>query len=173
MTYLVTNPWTRVNETWTDPNINCVPVTQTYCDLLIQGQANSTRFQVEFYKHIAVDIVTETVYNYPYPHVTEKTLRPISCKRMFILVAPPGTLKLLHSKGFKTFADVIDERYDDEIDPICRWHMICQSIKEFVIKPLDEIHNIVQHYQDTLENNFQILINLEKIECRKIYDPNS
>ena len=120
MTYIVTDPFTRVNETWADNTVPWSVVAQNYKHPLIQGHANDTRFQTEFYKHIAVDIVTEFVYNYPYPQISEKTLRPISCKRMFILVAAPGTLALLHRKGFRTFADVIDEEYDAELDPIRR-----------------------------------------------------
>lgn len=170
MTYLTVYPWTRVNEIWVDSSVNCEPVSQTYRHALIQGRPNQTTFQAEFYKHIAVDIVTESVYNYPYPYITEKTLRPISCKRMFILVAPPGTLALLHNKGFKTFGDVIDERYDQEKNPMQRWHLICQSIKQFVTKPIGQIRQIVLDHQEVLEHNFDTLKDLEKTELEIFND---
>jgi hypothetical protein len=173
MTYLITDPWTRVNETWADSSVLWQPVTESYKDSLIQGEPNQTRFQADFYKHVAVDIVTEFVYNYPYPQITEKTLRPISCKRMFIVVGAPGTLELLHQKGFETFADVIDERYDAELDPVRRWHMICESIKNFVTKPMDEIRDIVYQHQEILEHNFQVLVNLETTECKFLNDTNT
>jgi len=172
MTYLMLSPWRRVNEIWVDSSIDSRRVTQDYQDLLIQGIPNNpgTRFQADFYKHISVDIVTETVYNYPYPCITEKTLRPISCKRMFILVAPAGTLELLRYKGFKTFSNVIDENYDLEADPITRWHLICQSIKRFVTKPIEELKTIVEDHADVLDHNFNILLNLEKVEIKNIND---
>jgi len=173
MSYFTTHPWTRINEYWADSSVPWKPVEENYRDLLIQGQANQTRFQTDFYRHIAVDIVTETVYNYPYPQITEKTLRPISCKRMFIVVGAPGILELLHKKGFKTFADVIDETYDTELNPVRRWHMVCKSIKNFVTKPMDEIRDIVYQHQETLEHNFQVLVNLETTECKFLNDTNT
>jgi hypothetical protein len=173
MTYIITDPQTRVNENWANHSVSWEPVTCGYKDNLITGEPNDTRFQAEFYKHIALDIVTESVYNYPYPQITEKTLRPISCKRMFIVIGAPGTLELLHKKGFETFADVIDERYDVELDPVRRWHMICESIKNFVIKPMDEIRDIVYQHQETLEYNFQVLVNLETTECKFLNDTNT
>lgn len=173
MTYIITDPWTRVNENWADNSVSWQTVTHAYKDPLISGGPNDTRFQAKFYKHIALDIVTESVYNYPYPQITEKTLRPISCKRMFVVVAAPGTLELLHRKGFMTFADVIDERYDTETDPVHRWHMVCQAIKQFVSKPLSEIQNIVSQHQDALEHNFRILLDLEAKECEILNDTNT
>jgi hypothetical protein len=173
MTYIITDPWTRVNENWVNNSVSWKPVTRGYKDNLISGEPNDTRFQAEFYKHIALDIVTESVYNYPYPQITEKTLRPISCKRMFIVVGAPGTLRLLQCKGFITFAHVIDERYDTETDPVRRWHMVCRAIKQFVSKPLKEIQTIVSRHQDVLEHNFQVLVNLETTECKFLNDTNT
>lgn len=174
MTYLTLDPWTRVNEIWVDPTINCCPISESYKDPLIQGHKNllAYRFQADFYKNIAVDIVTETVYNYPYPFITEKTLRPISCKRMFILVAAPGVLELLHAKGFQTFSNFIDESYDTEKDPVKRWYLICQAIEQFVTKPLDEIKSIVNKCAPILEHNFRTLVELESKECKQINDTN-
>ena len=105
MTYIITTPFTRQNELWADNSINCNPVTKKYCHPIISGTKGdlSTLHGADFYKYIGLDIVTETVYNYPYPCITEKTLRPIACKRLFVVVGPPGVLSLLHSKGFETY----------------------------------------------------------------------
>ena len=172
------DPWLRANDRWADTSVDLfTPSDAPYWDPLIdsnglEGSCLCNHDQFKFYKHIAVDIVTESVYNYPYPCVTEKTLRPIANKRMFILVAPCHTLKLLHEKGFQTFSDVIDERYDLEPDPVQRWHMVCQSIQNFVVKPVDEIRNILEQHRLILENNYNVLVNLEKIELSYINDPN-
>jgi hypothetical protein len=153
-----------VIHTYRDPIIE-TPSSDTYCD--------ANRFQLDFYQHIAVDIVTESVYNYPYPFISEKTLRPISCKRMFILVGAPNTLKLLHNKGFKTFGNVINESYDLEQDPIKRWHLVCKSIQQFVTQPIEEIQLIVKQHQAVLEHNYNTLVDLEKTELEHINDTNS
>jgi hypothetical protein len=128
--------------------------------------------QEEFYKKIAVDLVTESVYNYPYPFVSEKTIRPIACKRLFIIIGSPGTLALLHSKGFETFSDVIDESYDLIIDPVKRWHALEHTITDFITKPLDEIRSIVQSKKSILDNNFLTLKNLQKLEIKQLNDTN-
>lgn len=163
--YITVVPWNRINEEWWGPALN----TKSLEDIrhpLIKGKANSldTRYQADFYNKFAVDIVTETVYNYRYPYISEKTLRPIACKRLFIIVGAPGVLKVLHNKGFKTFGDIIDESYDSESDPMKRWRLLESAIKSFVSKPLDEIKDIVRSKSDILDHNFVTLQHLEKVE---------
>jgi hypothetical protein len=92
---------------------------------------------------------------------------------MFILVGAPGTLNLLHSKGFKTFDNVIDESYDAELDPIKRWHLVCKSIKQFVTQPIEDIQLIIKQHQQVLEHNYNTLVDLEKTELKYINDTNS
>ena len=38
----------------------------------------------------------------------------------FIVVGSAGSLRLLHHLGYKTFSDIINERYDNETDPYQR-----------------------------------------------------
>jgi len=164
--YITVVPWNSVNDEAISPNISTDVTEGAILHPLIEGKANTpgTRYQASFYDKFAVDIVTETVYNYRYPYITEKTLRPIACKRLFIVVGAPGVLKVLHSKGFKTFSDVIDESYDSEIDSVKRWYLLESAIKSFVSKPLDEIKDIVRSKSDILDHNFVTLQHLEKVE---------
>ena len=147
---------------------------EKYCHPIISGARRdiATRHQANFYKHIGVDIVTETVYNYPYPYITEKTLRPIACKRLFIVIGVPGTLALLQSKGFKTFSDVIDESYDTIQDPHERFYQLQKTIKDFVSQPIANIIDCVKSKTLVLEHNFEVLKSLETIELRKLNDKN-
>jgi hypothetical protein len=170
--YLTVIPFTRVNELWVNHQIDVTPVNQSFRHALIEDAANSidSRFQPNFYKKIAIDIVAETVYNYPYPCITEKILRPIACKKMFIVVAPAGVLDLLHRKGFQTFGDVIDESYDAIIDPNERFVRVQQTILDFISKPLSEIQKIYKQKIDVCEHNFQTLTMLETLELDKIHD---
>jgi hypothetical protein len=176
MDYITATPFSRNNEDWADSTVNCSPVmNQVQHEWISEPQRPGKwgLYQEEFYKKIAVDIVTESVYNYPYPFVSEKTIRPIACKRMFIIIGSPGTLKLLHSKGFETFGDVIDESYDAITDPVERWHALESAIFNFVTKPLDEIRNIVKSKSQSLDNNFLTLKNLQKLELKQLNDTNS
>lgn len=170
--YLTVVPSTRVNENWISKEFDATQINKSVRHELIQGEPNSpeTRFQPDFYKKIALDIVAETVYNYPYPCITEKTLRPVACKKMFIVLGPPGVLQLLHHKGFRTFGDVIDESYDSISDPNDRFFCVQQSILKFVSMPLQEIKSIIEQKTDVLEHNFQRLLLLEELEIKEIYD---
>jgi hypothetical protein len=170
MTYITTYPFTRVNEKWIDCDIDCRNATDRWQDPIINGSSNnlSTRYQADFYKYIGIDIVTETVYNYPYPYVSEKTLRPIACKRLFVVVGAPGVLKLLHSKGFETFADVLDESYDLISDPNARFRQLQKTIQDFILQPTKTIIDLVKLKTPVLEHNFKTLKNLQAIELREL-----
>ena len=168
-TYISTVPFSRNNELWLDGSIPYDNSNIT-AHSLITGGANAigTRHFSNFYEKIALVVVTETVYNYRYPYISEKSLRPIACKRLFIIVGAPGTLALLRSKGFHTFPDIIDEGYDSILDPIKRWCYLENAIKDFVLKPIDEIKEIVKNKSSILEENFLTLVNLQSQEIKNI-----
>lgn len=158
---------TRVNDRFvSDESIICVAPPANVSHPIVDSPPNSkdSRFQAHFYKKIALDIVTETVFKYPYPYISEKTLRPIACKRMFIVVGPAHLLKLLHIKGFQTFGDFLDESYDDIICPTTRFHAVTKSIKNFIDRPLDEIKEFYLINQKRFDHNFQTLRNLRSKE---------
>ena len=170
MPYITTIPRCGVNEQWITNEIGYSLIPSKIQHPLIEGEANSigTRYQASFYSKIAIDIVTETVYNYKYPFISEKTLRPIACKRLFIVVGAPGTLSLLHSKGFQTFPDVIDESYDLINDPIKRWRALECTIGNFLSLPLDKIKDILRDKTEILDQNFKTLQQLMDAEIREL-----
>lgn len=170
MIYLTVQPFTRINDLWVSTDIDSRPIEKSSAHPIIDGKSNSplSRYQAQFYRYVALDIVTETVYNYPYPYISEKTLRPIACKRMFVVVGAPGILQLLKDKNFITFGDVIDESYDVEIDPVLRWKKIEQAILNFVNQPLDVVQKIVLDKSDVLNHNYQTLLNLEQLELKTL-----
>lgn len=171
---LYTNTKTRWNENWNPYGILETAPHKGYKDSLITGKPNghlkagSNDFQQEFYKKIGIDIVTETAFNYPYPSTTEKIIRPLINKRMFLLVGAPHTLEFIRTKGFKTFEPFIDETYDTIEDPVDRMQVLLQEIDRLVTLPIDSIRKAVLQYVDVLESNFQTVMNLETVETKKI-----
>lgn len=166
---LVPSPWTRVNDYWIDTDgIDGTVPPLSYIDPIIKGGANDTRFFTPHYNNIAVDIVAETVFNYPYPCITEKTVRPILHKKVFIMLAPHGVLKMLHSKGFQTFDGFIDESYDTLEDPTDRFHAVVGVVKSLCNKPLDEVLDYMNDIDDKLNHNFELLEELENIELSQL-----
>jgi hypothetical protein len=169
---LVPEVFTRVNDKFAQGNcVDASPILTDIKNVLIPGQPNnqSYRYQADFYKNFALDIVTETVFDYPYPCITEKTIRPIACKRMFILLGPAGVLDLLKSKGFTTFEDFVNEDYDTISDPIERFTQVVLSINEFLNKPLAEIKQYYHVNQQKFDQNFITLKNLRSVEYQQLF----
>jgi len=167
-------PFTRINEHWVfDNRVDSSP-SEPYKDTLITDgvdhrlYTNIVNSPSNWYKHIAIDIVTESTFNYPYPQITEKTLRPILCNRMFMIVGPSGSLAWLHSKGFRTFAPFINEDYDSIQNPTDRIITITSEIKRLCELPITTIKSAMMDYADTLTHNFNLLKNMESIELDEL-----
>jgi hypothetical protein len=137
-------------------------------DILINGNANDTRFSAGFYKKFGLDIVTESVLNYPYPFTTEKTYRPIIEKRMFIVLNSAGTLDILHQQGFETFSDIIDESYDSIQDPELRLIAVAEQVKQFCSLDLEQIKQYYRDNSEKFEHNYQNLFNYKNREVSRI-----
>jgi len=131
-----------------------------------------------FYHKFFLDVVTESVFDYPHVFVSEKLLRPLMFKKPFVLFGAPGTLKYLHSYGFKTFDNFWDENYDTETDPQLRFLKCCSIMQYIVEKPIEELNVLHQCLTEILEHNHQLLtkyINSQVIPLYqkiKIYDIN-
>jgi len=166
MSYFLPVPFTRVNDRWFTA-ISPESLDARVSHELIQGPFLSD-YQLDFYRNFCVDLVAETVYDYPYPCITEKLLRPISCKRFFIVIGPAKVLHLLRSKGFDTFDDIIDGSYDDETDPKKRWLMLEEVIQKTVKMPLDDLKQALIANEHRLDRNLDLLKNLERTEIEKL-----
>lgn len=171
MILLNTYPKTRISPwvVYGKSDFNFTVPTQNVKDSLIAGFPNQMeyRFKADFYKKIGVDIVTETVFDYPYPYITEKTYRSIACLRPFIMIGPYHTLNFVRSLGFKTFSAIIDEDYDSIRDPIKRFISVCNSIHAFVARPLADVKHDVASIADILIHNNSVLLKLETSELEK------
>lgn len=111
-----------------------------------------------------VYVPTETVYFGRRLHITEKTFKAIALEMPFVLVAPAHSLEYMRSYGFKTFAGIFDESYDEETDDIRRVEKVAELLKQLnnlTVAERQQIHRaclpIVQHnyehfYGTGLEN---------------------
>jgi len=167
---LIPFPFTRINDMFiTDgSNIDCSYNTFDR-DPLIVGKPNDddTRFFAEFYEKIGVDIVCETAFNYPYPFLTEKTYRSLACLRPFIIVGPYKILEFIKSFEFQTFSAIIDESYDQIQDPEKRFFRVCDSVKQFVSRPIDQIQQDIVSIEPILHHNQSVLFSLVEKELIK------
>jgi hypothetical protein len=76
----------------------------------VSRQIPSSIYQNSYYS-----IVAETNWN-QYVFSTEKTVKPLFARRLFVMFSAQHHLKQLQEYGFKTFSSVIDESYDNEFD---------------------------------------------------------
>lgn len=113
------------------------------------------------YNSTQYTLVTETNAVNEFNFYTEKIVKPILAKRLFIVIAGKHYLKNLRLFGFKTFDGIIDESYDNEEDDFLRWEMALNQLKKlteidhYVLK--EQINKITNH-------NFNIMMSTEWYE---------
>lgn len=110
-----------------------------------------------------VNVVTETRYYSPMPYISEKTTKPIMCKRPFIMLGPPGTLALLHELGFKTFSEWWDESYDNIENHNERLEAVFDICEKINSMDWNMIQALLSDMQSVLEHNYQRLHKIESI----------
>ena len=79
--------------------------------------------------------------------------------------AGAGYLTYLRSFGFKTFRDLFDEGYDNEVDPILRIEKItnlCKSLKE-----MDHVQ-LYEQARPILEHNRNLFFDTQHLESLNI-----
>jgi hypothetical protein len=77
----------------------------------------------------------------------------------FVLVAPAGSLAYMREYGFRTFAGVFDESYDDETDDILRIERVTTLLKELNDLSLKERQAIHRACLPIVEHNFSHFYN--------------
>jgi hypothetical protein len=166
---LTLDPFTRIYDRLSS-TIDQTPLNYDVVNSVIPGKPNdkSTYYQADFYDEFGIDIVAETVFNYPHVVISEKTLRPISSKRPFIIIGASGTLKILKTMGFKTYSDIIDESYDNIQDHEIRFNAVCESVRKITSQSIDKIKQDVRSVESIIEENFATLKKLQQIELSRL-----
>lgn len=108
------------------------------------------------YRKTVYSIVLETWADNRYSFFTEKIVKPIIARRLFVVISGQYYLRNLKRLGFKTFDSVIDESYDNIEDNETRWRMAIDQSKWLCQQPQQEILSkiapIVLHNYMTLSN---------------------
>ena len=119
-----------------------------------------------------VYVPTETVYFGRRLHITEKTFKAIALEMPFVLVAPAGSLEYMRSYGFRTFADVFDESYDEETNDILRIEKVTQLLKDLDSLSVRERQEVHRACLSAVEHNYEHFYGtgLEKILWPELQD---
>jgi hypothetical protein len=68
--------------------------------------------------------------------ISEKPLKALVNFHPFMVLGNPGALEMIRGLGFQTFPEIIDESYDEELDPRRRFDLVYAEVKRLIA--LDE-----------------------------------
>lgn len=90
--------------------------------------------------------------------ITEKTYKPIACKKPFIAFATPYFLNDLRKLGFKTFHPYINEDYDMVENNTDRLHMIVKEIERISNLKDSEFFELIKGCESVSDYNYNLLL---------------
>jgi hypothetical protein len=106
------------------------------------------------YSQTAYTIVAETNFSNDFNFYTEKIIKPILARRLFIVIAGQNYLKNLRAFGFRTFNGIIDESYDSIPDDRQRWQAAMDQAQR--LAELDQSQVLAQ-VRDIAEHNYALI----------------
>lgn len=107
-----------------------------------------------------LSIITETFYDGPI-FLSEKVYYAMMYNHFFIYAGPVNSLKYLRSIGFKTFSHIIDESYDEIIDPVERIRAVVSALDNFLVKPIEEIQRLYIENIEIFNHNRNLVLQTE------------
>lgn len=113
---------------------------------------------IQIYNQTAFSLVTETNFADNFVFHTEKIVKPILARRLFIVYGGQHYLKNLHKLGFKTFSDIINESYDNEPDYRKRGQLICEQISYLLQQDQQQILDAIK---PIVEHNYRVMIEMD------------
>jgi hypothetical protein len=118
--------------------------------------ANISKFvPYKIYNQTWFSIVLETDFDRSF--FTEKIAKALVAKKPFLLLSAPGSLRDLRRLGFKTFAHVWDESYDEELELERRIDLI---IEQYNIINCSDPAKIYKECIPVIEHNQQLIQSL-------------
>lgn len=110
---------------------------------------------VDVYNSTAYTVVCETNYDNHYSFYTEKIVKPILARRLFIVFSGQYYLRNLRKIGFQTFDGIVDETYDTIENHDDRFQMALEQMHKLINQPQDLI---LEKIKPILEHNYNLMI---------------
>lgn len=142
---------------WEDDVTNVDPMTKYTVSKVNYHNHNVSISQIipiSIYNKTAYTLVAETNFSNHYSFYTEKIVKPILAKRLFLVASGQYYLKNIRQLGFKTFDSIVDESYDDIADHTKRFDMVMEQMQYLINCSqediLDKIKPITEHNQQLM-----------------------
>lgn len=113
---------------------------------------------LKVFNDTAYSVIAETDHDNTLSFFSEKTAKPFIARRLFVAFTGYKFLQNLHTVGFKTFSDVIDESYDLEIDDQKRYAMAFEQVKQLCQMNQAEVYD---RLRPVLEHNHNLIMNTD------------
>ena len=85
---------------------------------------------LEIYRRTWYSIICETLGTGSTFFLSEKTIKAMYNRRIFVMFGPQGYLRHLREQGFATFGGIVDESYDDEPRDHIRFEMAMHQVMQ-------------------------------------------
>lgn len=137
------SPWSQLVQTIS--SIDNVSVRDQY-----KGNIDTNLSLLKYYDQFQIELVAETMCAGVTFFPTEKTFRPVTGRRPFLIYGPVNFLTNLRQLGFRTYHECWSEEYD-QLNGIDRWQAIRNTIDNIIahgynIKQAQEIANHNQQH---------------------------
>jgi len=146
---------TELNWPYVSPNLDPEWEVAPHVSNHISCVSPNKIFQNTHYSIICETLGTGTDF-----FLSEKTVKAIFAKRVFVAFAPRHFLRNLRQLGFQTFDTIIDESYDDEpCDDVRFQKAVLQLLRLAYFLTPELVH---QHTKHAVDNNFKQLYRVKK-----------
>lgn len=108
---------------------------------------------ISVFNETAYSLITETDFDNSLSFFSEKTVKPMIARRLFVAFTGYKFLHNLHTLGFKTFHGIIDESYDLIEDDTARYTAAFEQVKYLCNMDQQEIYSKIK---PIVEHNYEL-----------------
>lgn len=100
---------------------------------------------------------TQPMFSWQQSFVTEKSFASIANKQILFVVGQAYSLENIKLMGYRTFDSIIDESYDNIVEPGERLKAVSKEAVKFLNRPFEQIKADYDLVQDILDYNYELL----------------
>jgi hypothetical protein len=148
------SPWSQIVQTI--PSIDNMSIRDQY-----SGDIDSNLSLLKYYDQFQIELVAETMCAGVTFCPTEKTFRPVTGRRPFLIYGPVNFLNNLRELGFRTYSECWSEEYD-HLAGLDRWQALRNTVDSIINNGYD-----VEQAQAIADYNQQHLTKWHKFTMPK------